>query len=404
MTLNRSSLTSHSAISANELDVAHLANCAGSTPFFAYGRAAIDARVRLLRAMLPASIHLHYSIKANPMPALVHFLATRVDGFDVASASEMALALNTGTAPNHIGFAGPGKTRDELRRAVANGVNIHIESATQLHLVAAIGWELGIQPKIAIRVNPDFHVSHSGMRMGGGAAQFGVDAEQVPTLLAEMAAREVTLAGFHIFWGSQCLHAPTIADAQRHSAELAIRLASDLPSPPRYVNLGGGFGIPYFAGDTALDLDAVVQPMHEWLARLQHALPGVRPVLELGRYLVGESGIYVCRIIDRKVSRGTTFLITDGGLHHHLAASGNFGQILRRNFPVVLGNRLNDAPLERCHIVGCACTPLDRIADDVLLPRAQIGDFVVVLQSGAYARSASPRDFLGHPDALEMLV
>ncbi|MPV57736.1 pyridoxal-dependent decarboxylase, exosortase A system-associated [Burkholderia sp. HI2761] len=402
--MNASLINRSSVLTADGIDVARLAHCAGSTPFFAYGRAAIDARVRLLRAKLPASVHLHYSVKANPMPALVHHLATRVDGFDVASAAEMALALNAGTSPDQIGFAGPGKARDELRRAVAYGVNVHIESATQLNLVTAIGWELGVQPNVTVRVNPDFHVGHSGMRMGGGAAQFGVDVEQVPALLQELAAREVTLAGFHIFWGSQCLHAPTIVEAQRHSAELVIRLGRDLPTPPRYVNLGGGFGIPYFDGDKPLDLDAVTQPMHTWLAQLHRALPGAVPVLELGRYLVGEAGIYVCRIIDRKVSRNTTFLVTDGGLHHHLAASGNFGQVLRRNFPVLLGNRLNDLPVERCHIVGCSCTPLDRIADDVLLPRAQIGDFVVVLQSGAYARSASPRDFLGHPEAIEMLV
>jgi diaminopimelate decarboxylase len=242
------------------------------------------------------------------------------------------------------------------------------------------------------------------MRMGGGATQFGIDAEQVPALLQELGTCDVTLAGFHVFWGSQCLHPATIVEAQRRSAELVMKLASDLPLPPRYVNLGGGFGIPYFEGEVPLDLDAVAQPMHAWLSRMHRALPGVRPVLEFGRYLVGEAGAYVCRVIDRKVSRGTTFLVTDGGLHHHLAASGNFGQVLRRNFPVVLGNRLGDTPTERCHIVGCSCTPLDRIVDDVLLPEAHIGDFVVVLQSGAYTRSASPRDFLGHPEAIEMLV
>lgn len=181
-------------------------------------------------------------------------------------------------------------------------------------------------------------------------------------------------------------------------------MAAGLSLAPQYVNFGGGFGIPYFAGETPLDLAAVTDAMHDWLGLFRSRLPDTRAVLEFGRYLVGEAGIYVCRVIDRKVSRDRTFLITDGGLHHHLAASGNFGQVLRRNFPVAIANRQTQAPTERCDIVGCLCTPLDRIADDVLLPEARIGDFVVVFQSGAYGRSASPRDFLGHPDAIEMLV
>ncbi|KVW82984.1 pyridoxal-dependent decarboxylase, exosortase A system-associated [Burkholderia cepacia] len=386
------------------VEINRLADRAGRTPFFAYDRATLDQRVCTLRDTLPAGIDLHYSIKANPMPAVVHHLAPQMDGFDVASANEMAIALNAGMPAELIGFAGPGKSRDDLRRAVASGVNIHLESTTQLHLVTALGWELGVQPKVAIRVNPDFHVDHSGMRMGGGTTPFGLDAEQVPELLRELDAREVTLAGFHIFWGSQCLHAPTVIEAQRKSADLVVRLAAGLSLAPQYVNFGGGFGIPYFAGETPLDLAAVTDAMHDWLGVFRSLLPDTRPVLEFGRYLVGEAGIYVCRVIDRKVSRDRTFLITDGGLHHHLAASGNFGQILRRNFPVAIGNRQTQAPTERCHIVGCLCTPLDRIADDVLLPEAHIGDFVVVFQSGAYGRSASPRDFLGHPDAIEMLV
>jgi diaminopimelate decarboxylase len=386
------------------VDVRQLADRAGRTPFFAYDRSAIHTRVQKLRSLLPAGMHLHYSIKANPMPAVIHYLAERVDGFDVASAQEMALALDAGTDPAAIGFAGPGKSHDDLRRAVASGVNVHVESETQLRLVTALGWELGVQPSVAIRVNPDFQAGRSGMRMGGGAAPFGVDVDQAPALLRELDAREVALAGFHVFWGSQCLHAATIIKAQRQSADLILRLASDLPQPPQFVNLGGGFGIPYFPGETPLDVQAVCEAMHDWLPRFCERLPGTTPILELGRYLVGDAGIYVCRVIDRKVSRGRTFVITDGGLHHHLAASGNFGQVLRRNFPVVIGNRPDGVPRERCYVVGCLCTPLDRFADDVELPEAHIGDFVVVKQSGAYGRSASPVHFLSHPEPLEMLV
>ncbi|MEA3097873.1 pyridoxal-dependent decarboxylase, exosortase A system-associated [Caballeronia mineralivorans] len=386
------------------VDLRRLAARAGHTPFYVYDRSLVDARIRALRQTLPRDIELYYSIKANPMPAMVHHLAARLDGFDVASAGEMMLALDAGTRPERIGFAGPGKSHDELRRAVAAGVVIHIESATQLRLVTALGWEFGVRPCVAIRVNPDFQIGKGGMRMGGGAAPFGVDASLVPALLLELARQEVAFAGFHVFWGSQCLHAPTIIQAHRQSAELVMRLADSLEVPPAFINLGGGFGIPYFPGEDPLDFDAVGEAMHDWLPGLHRRLPATRVVLELGRYLVGEAGIYVCRVVDRKVSCGETFLITDGGLHHHLAASGNFGQVLRRNYPVLIGNRLDEPAQERSHVVGCLCTPLDRIADGAHLPATSIGDLVVVLQSGAYGRSASPTDFLAHPPPAEMLV
>ncbi|HEV3424565.1 MAG TPA: pyridoxal-dependent decarboxylase, exosortase A system-associated [Paraburkholderia sp.] len=386
------------------VDLRRLAARAGRTPFYVYDRSRLDARIRTLRQTLPPGIELHYSIKANPMPAIVHHLAACLDGFDVASAGEMMLALDAGTRPERIGFAGPGKSHDELRRAVAAGITIHIESATQLRLVCALGWELGVRPCVAVRVNPDFQIGKGGIRMGGSAGPFGIDATEVPALLRELARQEVAFAGFHVFWGSQCLHAPTVVQAQRQSAELVVRLAGSLDAPPAFINLGGGFGIPYFPGEDPLDLDAVGKAMCDWLPALQRRLPGTRVVLELGRYLVGEAGIYVCRVIDHKVSRGETFVITDGGLHHHLAASGNFGQVLRRNYPVLVGNRLAEPALERCHVVGCLCTPLDRLADSVQLPAAKIGDLVVVFQSGAYGRSASPTDFLGHPPPVEMLV
>jgi diaminopimelate decarboxylase len=386
------------------LDLRRLVARAGCTPCYIYDRSLIDARIFSLRETLPQDVELHYSIKANPMPAIVHHLASRLDGFDVASAGEMMLALNAGMSPDRIGLAGPGKSEDELRRAVGAGVIIHIESATQLHLVASFGLDLGIRPCVAIRINPDFQIGKGGMRMGGGAAPFGVDASQVPALLRELARQEIAFAGFHVFWGSQCLHASTIVQAHRQSAELVMRLADNVDTAPAFINLGGGFGIPYFAGQDPLDLSIVGDAMGDWLPDVRRRLPGTRLVLELGRYLVGEAGVYVCRVVDRKMSRGETFLVTDGGLHHHLAASGNFGQVLRRNYPVLIANRLDSPAQERCHVVGRLCTPLDRIADGAHLPAASIGDLVVVLQSGAYGRSASPADFLSHAPPVEMVV
>ncbi|MGE3619856.1 MAG: pyridoxal-dependent decarboxylase, exosortase A system-associated [Acidimicrobiia bacterium] len=382
-----------------------LAARVGSTPFFAYDRALLTARVALLRATLPTDLQLSYAVKANPMPAVVQHLAGLVDSFDVASAGEMQVALDTPKPAGRISFAGPGKTVDELRRAVAAGVTIELESAGEARRVVGVGGELGVRPRVAVRVNPDFEVKGSGMRMGGGAQQFGVDAEAVPALLDELAAADVELVGFHIFAGSQNLQTELICAAQRNTVDLALQLVERSPVPVGYLNLGGGLGIPYFEKDRPVDLGAIGDNLGDLLAeRIRPVLPDARVVVELGRYIVGECGVYVTRVVDRKESRGRTFLVTDGGLHHQLAASGNFGQVIRRNYPVAVGNRIDDPEHEEATVVGCLCTPLDLLGDRVALPRADVGDLVVVFQAGAYGLTASPTAFLGHPAPVEVLV
>ena len=381
-----------------------LADRIGQTPFFAYDRGLLNERIALLRKELPDGIHLHYAIKANPMPALVQHVRPLVDGFDVASGQELAVALDAGMAPSHIAFAGPGKTDAELRQAMAAGILIEIESHGELQRVIKIADGYGYPPRLAIRINPSFEVKGSGMRMGGGPQQFGVDAEQVPHLLEAISVRGLPLEGFHIFAGSQNLRADIITEAQRKSVELALELADEFSQPLRYLNIGGGFGIPYFPKDQALELAAVsagLRPLVQEIARRQ---PEAQVVIELGRYIVGEAGVYVTRVLDRKESRGQTFLITDGGLHHQLAASGNFGQVIRRNYPLAIGNKIQSAATEVVTIVGCLCTPLDLLGDRCELPRAEVGDLVVVFQSGAYGLTASPTAFLSHPAPVEVLV
>lgn len=386
------------------MPLSRLAARVGSTPFFAYDRSLLDARVDRLRAALPARLQLSFAMKANPMPAVVHHLATRVDRIDVASALEMQHALDSGIRPDRVSFAGPGKTPAEIRQAVAAGIIVEIESTTELGRVIAAGDDLGVQPTVAIRVNPDFAVKGSGMRMGGGPQQFGIDAEQVPAVLNEF-GRAVDILGFHVFAGSQNLNAGIIAEAQRNTVELVSALADHLPSPVRYLNLGGGFGIPYTDKDRPLDLDAVASNLRDLVeGRIAERFPDADPVVELGRYIVGECGVYVTRVVDRKISRGKTFLVVDGGMHHQLAASGNFGQAIRRNYPLAVGNRVATAADESVTVVGCLCTPLDLLGDDVELPDAQIDDLIVIFQQGAYGLTASPTAFLGHPAPAEVLV
>jgi diaminopimelate decarboxylase len=392
-------------LSIGGVPLSRLAERVGSTPFFAYDRALLSARVALLRETLPAGITLKYAVKANPMPAVVQHLSGQVDAFDVASAGELRIALDTPTPPERISFAGPGKTEPELSQAVAAGVTIELESPTEARRVVAIGERLALRPKVAVRVNPDFQVKGSGMRMGGGPQQFGVDAERVPLLLKELSSSDVDVLGFHIFAGSQNLRADILTEAQRNTAELALRLAGDAPSPVRYLNLGGGFGIPYHENDVPVDLPAIGANLATLLAeQIRPALPEASVVIELGRYIVGECGVYVTRVVDRKESRGKTFLVVDGGLHHQLAASGNFGQVIRRNYPVAIGNRLDEPAAGPVSVVGCLCTPLDMLADAVSLPDAEIGDLVVLFHAGAYGLTASPTAFLGHPAPAEVLL
>ncbi|GAB6054288.1 pyridoxal-dependent decarboxylase, exosortase A system-associated [Magnetospira thiophila] len=381
-----------------------LAARAGGTPFYAYDRHLISQRVADLRAVMPQTLNLSYALKANPMPALVQHMSRLVDGFDLASAGELACALDTSMPVERISFAGPGKTDDELRRAIAAGVTLNLESAGEMDRAADLGQALGLRPRVAVRVNPDFELKGSGMQMGGGAKPFGVDAEQVPDLLRQLGQRDLSFQGFHIFTGSQNLRTEVLCEAQRQTLDLALALADQAPGPMRSLNMGGGFGIPYFPGEVPLDLPRLGDNLSLLAQKLAATQPQTRMILELGRFLVGEAGVYVCRVLDRKVSRGRTYLVTDGGLHHHLAASGNFGQVLRRNYPVVLGNRIGQSGTEAVSVVGCLCTPLDLLADNVELPQAEIGDLVVIFQSGAYGATASPGAFLGHDRVAEMLL
>jgi diaminopimelate decarboxylase len=384
--------------------ITEIADQVGRTPFYAYDRQVVATKIAQTRRELPASVHLHYAMKANPMPALVRHVLEHVDGLDVASAAEMQVALDAGADPRTISFAGPGKTANELARAAAAGITINIESERELRILTDIGESTGRPPKVAVRVNPDFELKASGMKMSGGPKQFGVDAERVPDVLRAIGRAKLEFRGFHIFSGSQNLRAEALIDAQQKTAALALSLSEHAPSPVRLLNLGGGFGVPYFPNERPLDLGAVGTALRDVVADLERGLPDAELVIELGRYLVAESGLYVCSVLDRKISRGQVFLVTDGGLHHHLAASGNFGQVIRKNYPVVVANKVRGEAREVATVVGPLCTPLDLLADRADLACAVEGDLIAVLQSGAYGYTASPTRFLSHPEPAEVLV
>ena len=377
---------------------------AGGTPLFVYDNNIVGGQIASFRAAMPDGLALHYAVKANPYGPLLRFLARYVDGFDVASAGELQALRQAEVEGLPIRFAGPGKRDDEIESAIAGAVTLNVESEGEFERALAIAEFVGRQPKIAVRVNPPFGIKGAGMKMGGLASPFGVDADRAPALVKRVIESGADWRGLHIFAGSQVLSVDALIEAQRATVAFAADISAVAGAEPPEINLGGGFGLPYFPGEQPLDIIAVGAALTETLANAPDSLANTRFAIELGRWLVGEAGVYLTRIIDRKHSGGRTFLITDGGLHHMLAASGNFGQLLRRNYPVAIAGRFGSEPDEDVTVTGCLCTPLDLLADDVPLPYAEPGDVVAIFCAGAYGLSASPQAFLGHPPAREMLV
>ncbi len=377
---------------------------AGETPLFVYSAEHIRKRIAALRAAMPDQLALHYAIKANSFTPVLGLMRQLVDGFDIASGGELAMATAAGMDPAQISFAGPGKRDRELEAAILAGVTLNLESEGETARALAIARRFKKVPRLAIRVNPDFDLKGSGMKMGGGAKPFGIDAGRVPDLARQIVASGAEWRGFHIFAGSQALNADAIIETQAQTLALAARLAEASGEALPHCNLGGGFGIPYFPGDEPLDIARIGSALRAQFAQLPDVLKKTRFCIELGRYMVGESGVYLTRIVDRKVSHGEIFLVVDGGLHHQLAASGNFGTVVRRNYPVAIATKYREPVAETASVVGCLCTPLDRLAEKGGFPHADTGDLVAVFCAGAYGASASPAQFLGHGPAAEMLI
>lgn len=388
--------TGDGALAIGERSAVDLANA--GTPLFVYDRAAIAARIARFRAAMPDRVALHYAAKANPYPPLLEWIASQVDGFDVASAGELDRVATLGKP---ISFAGPGKRDLELEAALRASVTINLESEGEAARALAFAERIGVTPRLAVRVNPPFALKGAGMKMGGLASPFGVDAERVPALVRTLIDGGADWRGLHIYAGSQALHADAVIEAQRATVVLSEDIGRAVGRLPPTVNLGGGFGIPYFAGDQPLDLERVGDELDKTLESRSNE---IEFAIELGRWLVGEAGVYLTRVVDRKTSGGRTFLVTDGGLQHMLAASGNFGQLLRRNYPVANATRFAAPPDEEATFTGCLCTPLDLLGDEVMLPRTEVGDLIAIFCAGAYGLSASPQAFLSQPEAREMLI
>jgi len=389
------------------MPVASLARRHG-TPLFIYDRGVMNNKLNALRDALTPEIDVFYSVKANPNNFILRHFVQLGCGLEIASAGEFLKALAAGCPAERIFFAGPGKTNDELELTLSNNIGeIHIESPYEAARVSDICKRRGIRARVAVRVNPTNDAQGGAMRMGGKPAPFGVDEEKLDPLIEFLITDPgFDFRGIHMFSGTQILDSSVLMTQYRKCVEIARRVVSKIGRPLHTVDFGGGLGIQYFSGEAELDLGRLRIELASFMADLRRDpdFEETRFVVEPGRFLVGESGIYVGRITDIKESRGKKFLIIDGGMNHHLAASGNLGQTIKRNYPIALVEKLGSASEEKVDVVGPLCTPLDTLGRDVYLPQAKPGELVGIFQSGAYARSASPLGFLSRSTPAEVWI
>jgi diaminopimelate decarboxylase len=391
----------------DSIDLAAIAKDFG-TPFYLYDLDQTLTHLRRLKAGLPEGVDVFFAMKANANPDVLRAFLGQVAGLDVSSAGEIEMAVAAGHDPAAMSFAGPGKTEHDLRIAIDRQVRLlSIESPTELRRASKVAAELGKTATIALRINPQFTPKEFTMKMGGTPSQFGTAEEDAPPLFEEAKkTKGVRLDGIHIFSGTQCLEISGIVENIRQTLSIASRLSEQHDLRPSHVNLGGGFGVPYFAGQEEIDVDTLASEVGQALRQARADYPRLKDtrfILELGRFLIGTFGIYVSRVVDVKQTRGKRFVVLDGGMHHCFPATGFFGQLVKKNYPVVNLSRAEAEPLAQ-ELVGPLCTPMDSMARNITLPRLEIDDLVGILSAGAYCYSASPLLFLGHETPAEIVL
>jgi diaminopimelate decarboxylase len=377
---------------------------AGGTPVFAYDNNIVGGQIARLKAAMPDGLALYYSVSANPYEPLLNFIGRYVDGFRVVSKGELERLKRAELAGIPMTFAGPGKGDDELEAGIAAGATISVESEGEARRAILAGERVGTRPKIAVRVNPPFTIERGQVTMGARPSPFGVDADHAPALVQGLIEAGVDWRGLHIYSPAQCLDDTALIEAHKAIIACAGEIADVLALPIPELNLGGGFDVPCFEGEQALDVYRMAKALHETLCNGPELLATTRLSLELGRWLVAESGVYLTRILDRTESCGEVFLTTDGGGHHLLRATGCLLERGDDNYPIALATRFDAPRDEQVTVTGCLATPHDVFGDQVMLPSAQPGDLIAIFVAGAYGLTASPQAWESRPPARELLV
>ena len=378
------------------------------TPAYVYDETILRRQLSLLEVTFP-DFEIYYSVKANPDPRVISYFARQAGGLEIASVGELELALDAGCDPNRILFAGPGKTSEAMCAALSVGIEeFHLESFGEIQRLQNIAAQMDLTARVSLRVNPPSQAQAGAMRMGGRATQFGIDADQLPAAVDQIEeCGNLCLDGLHFFVGTQILDADHLLQAYDQCVSISRQVGTQIRRPLRSIDFGGGLGIPYFAHESELDLTAVQRGIQRivQLCRSHKSTAEAKLMIEPGRFLVAPAGIYVASVVDTKRSYGSKFVVLDGGMNHHLAASGNLGQTIKRNFPIAILNRCNDdGKREKVNLAGPLCTPLDTLGRNVELPALRMGDLIGVFVSGAYGRSASPLGFLSHRPPVEIFV
>jgi diaminopimelate decarboxylase len=378
------------------------------TPFYLYHGEMIVERVRRVKDALGTEVS--YSLKANPSVGVCQLIAREGGaGGEVASSGELVVARAAGFEPEDIVFAGPGKTDDELRMVAHENIFAdNVESLNEIDRLARIAREEGRKIGVGLRINPAAQLMGSGMRMGGTVGQFGIDqAELEEAVRKTMSHPELILRGIHVYTATQVFEVEPLLEHCRNILEVALEAADYAGQPLQMIDFGGGFGVPYFEKMVEFDLRSFGEGFRELLDayRSDPRLGGCRFLFELGRYLVADAGVYVTRVVDVKQMRGKTFAVTDGGMNHHLTATGNMGQVFRKSYPLLNLTRTSGVPEEEgVAVAGPCCTPLDMFGSNIPLAEPEVGDLIGVFYSGAYGFSASNLGFLSHPAPAEVLI
>jgi diaminopimelate decarboxylase len=377
---------------------------AGGTPLFVYDNNIVGAQIARFQAAMASGVSLNYAVTANPYEPLLEFLGRYVDGFRVASIGEIERLKRAQLAGIPMHFAGPGKTDAEIEAAIASEATISVESESEAERAIRAAERLGIRPRLAVRVNPPFSIEGGAVTMGAQASPFGVDAERAPDLVRGLVEAGVDWRGLHIFASSQCLDSDALIRCHEAIVAAAGEIAESIGLPLPELNLGSGMDIACFAGEEPLDIDRVAASLNRTLCNAPEYLATTRFSVELGRWLVGDCGVYLTRVVDRCESQGRTFISTDGGGHHFIGATGGLGERGHGNYPIAVASRFTSSPEEEVTVTGCLCTPFDVFGDEVALPRAEPGDLIAIFCAGAYGLTASPQAWESRPLAREMLV
>jgi len=374
-------------------------------PFYVYDGDAIEQQMCRIKSLLARGVEVIYSLKANPNLSIAALLSTCADGVDVSSLREMQVALGAGFSPAQIFFVGPGKSLQEIESAVQANIGcLVVESRDELQQTDRIASRLGKRANVALRLNPALEASGGRLKMGGAPTQFGIDEEQAGEVIVwSRSLRNVRIIGLHVYMGTRILDWAVAARNTEEILKLTARFQESYGLELELVDVGGGLGVPYFRGEQPFDLERFAKEVNPAFARFQQSFPGVRLVMELGRFVVAEAGIYVAKVRYVKTSRGKTYVLVSGGMNHHQGTT-SVGSVLKDHFPIRVLNKMDHAAASPVVVCGPLCTPADILGRAVGLPPVEAGDLIGIMNSGAYGLTASPVEFLSHRWPGEILV